>query len=682
MNSNDLFDIIGETPERYVLDAVNTQKTNFKALPPKRMWLIAAIIALILCLVGCTVAYMLSLQDMKVGEYNFYVPPAYDEEGNLIPVETHAPITQLSLQGANMEALSEWLAFTNAYDPDLEIAGQADQAAKAGNPWDIPENYYVVYGCYSQEMVDKLNEIVEKYDLKLLSTDILCQHYESSVLLGALGLNSLIATDKAADVEYYGGYFYPEGTFSTDLTISFGANEWKLENAYAGYRYSVKEFFDPVCGSIGETDDYTQWNYTRGDGKTVLLVLNKDTTARIYADLPDAFISIYIEPVIWVNGEKTEMTASVLEQISELFDLSINPGAVDMDQVEQLQAAALFDYEDESANALKDHEAKYHAGYQEFVNYRLNTTYRPEDLSYLLYDVNSDGTDELIIQFSDILSLKDGVSYKYCDLSSAGVGGGFFTPCQNNTFELSNDLFNIHQYYYYQAGKESATFITGVIHDVNEDIWYRSLDGSSYDTNREQITAEEAQQIRDSFTKIEVDFLPLVKYGQDVTSIHLTDPYARYIADKMERYEDAVKYQYTLLDVNNDGIEELITRDSIMMTNGETYLILSIHTLRDGELWDMGINNFTYICEGGILEDSLDFVDYGDGSQYYSFYRCTGNGAEMIEKIVRDPVTLYWGHTLAGQDGKTVTEEKAKSILASYKRLELEWKPFTEYPLS
>ena len=376
------------------------------------------------------------------------------------------------------------------------------------------------------------------------------------------------------------------------------------------------------------------------------------------------------------------MTASVLEQISELFDLSINPGAVDMDQVEQLQSAALFDYEDESANALKDHEAKYHAGYQEFVNYRLNTTYRPEDLSYLLYDVNSDGIDELIIQFSDILSLKDGVSYKYCDLSSVGVDGGFFTPCLNNTFELSNNLFNIHQYYYYQAGKESATFITGVIHDVNEDIWYRSLDGSSYDTNREQITAEEAQQIRDSFTKIEVDFLPLVKYGQDVTSIHLTDPYARYIADKMERYEDAVKYQYTLLDVNNDGIEELITRDSIMMTNGETYLILSIHTLRDGELWDMGINNFTYICEGGILEDSTDFVDYGDGSLYYAFYRCTDDGAEMIEKIVRNPITLYWGHTLAGQDGKTVTEEKAKSILNSYKRLDLDWKPFAEYPLS
>ena len=149
MNSHDLFDIIGQTPDRYVLDALNTQQTQTRAVPPKRIFLIAAIVIMILCLVGCAVVYFFSLQDVKVGEYNFYVPPAYDEDGNLIPVETHAPITQLSLQGANMEALAEWLEFTNAYDPELEIAGQADEAMKAGNPWDIPENYHLTYGCYA-----------------------------------------------------------------------------------------------------------------------------------------------------------------------------------------------------------------------------------------------------------------------------------------------------------------------------------------------------------------------------------------------------------------------------------------------------------------------------------------------------------------------------------------------------
>lgn len=682
MNANDLFDTIGQTPDRYVLDALNTRQTQKRAVPPKRIFLIAAIVIMILCLVGCAVAYFFSLQDMKVGEYDFYVPPAYDEDGNLIPVETHAPITQISLQGVNKDALAEWLAFTNDYDPDLEIAGQADQTMKAGEPLGIPENYQYTYGCYSQEMADKLNEIVEKYDLKLLSTDIPCEHYESSMLFGALGLDGIIVPGTAAEAEYFGGYFYPEGTFNIDFEISMDTNDWKLENAFAGCRYSVKEFFDPVSGSIRDVDEYTQWNYTRKDGKTVLLVLNKDT-ARIYADLPDAFISIYVEPVIWVNGEKTAMTASALEQISELFNLSIEPGTVDMARVEQLKAEAQANYEAEKADALKNHEAKFNAGYQEFVNYRLETTFNPESLSYILYDVNSDGTDELIIQYCDILSMKDGTSYKFFDITEVKIAGATFYPCEGDTFELCHELFTVHQYYFYQAEAESVSFITGVIHDTNEDIWYRSLNGGSYNENIEQITAEEAQQIRDSFTRIDVDFLPLVKYGQEVTSIYLTDPYARYIADKMERYADAENYQYALLDVNNDGIEELITRDSIMHTNGETYLTLSIHTIRDGELWDMGIYGFDYVCEGGILEKSDDYVGREDGSLYHDFYRYTDNGFEMIEKVVRNPISLHWGHALlAGPDRKTVTEEKAKSILNSYKRLELDWKPFTEYPLS
>jgi len=279
--------------------------------------------------------------------------------------------------------------------------------------------------------------------------------------------------------------------------------------------------------------------------------------------------------------------------------------------------------------------------------------------------------------------MKDGKSYKYFDLQDDGLGGVIFVPCENNTFELYNDLFANKRYYFYRAEAEGASFITGVIYDANEDIWYRSLDGGPYDENREQITTEEAQQIRDSFKRIDVDFLPLVKYGQAVTSIHYTAPYSKYIADKLDRYEEAPDYQYALLDMNGDGVDELITRDNIMKTNGETYLTLSIHTVRDGELWDMGIYDFAYVCEGGILEKSDDFVGREDGSLYHAFYRYTDNGFEMIEKVVRNPISLHWGHALlAGPDRKTVTEEKAKSILNSYKRMELDWKPFSEYPLS
>ena len=687
MNSFEILQAMTDIPNEPILSARDCLGYHREEGPipkhsPKRIWLIAAVVALLLLLMGCTVAYVLSLQDMEVGEYSFYAPPAYDEDGNPIPAPTPKPITQLSLQGANKDALAEWLAFTNAYDPDLEIAGQADQAAKAGNPWDIPDNYHYVYGCYSQEMVDKLNEIVKKYDLKLLSTDISCEHYESSVILGSLGLDSLIAPEKPVDVEYGSGYFYPEGTFDISMTLSPDVEDWKWEDLYVSYRYSLKDYFDNAHGSISEIENCTQWNYTRKDGQTVLLVLT-EKHARIFADLPEAFVSIGVNTNIWEDGKLVPLTAPALEQVAELFDFSIKPQKADMALAEELKSKAQADYEASRVAAKEKHETMLTKGYDDYVKYVLErNAHRAKYMSYALYDVNGDGTEELIVSNQNILSIKDGESYDYFNIAAVNIAGAAFHPCEGNVFELCHDYFAIHQYYFYQAEAEDATFITGVIHDTNEDIWYRSLSGGSYDEDREQITAEEAQRIRDSFTRIEIDMLPLQKYGQEVTSVNYTDPYSKYIAGKQDRHENAVNYQYCLLDVNGDGFEELITRDVESYFRGETYYLLSIHSIKDGKLWDMGMDFFTHVCEGGILEDSGDHFDYGDGSAYHYFYRYTENGFEPIEKIVRDPISLYWGHALAGQDGKTVTEEKAKSILESYKRMELDWKPFSEYPLS
>ena len=140
MNANDLFDIIGETPERYVLDAANV---NAKVIPmrkcsPKRMWLIAAIIALILCLVGCAVAYVLSLDNMVLGT-DFIEDRTGETE----------PRTQLSLQGFvgsnSYQAAKEWFDFLQTYDPDgaIEFSDEADNL-------EFPEDYQF-YFLYSME---------------------------------------------------------------------------------------------------------------------------------------------------------------------------------------------------------------------------------------------------------------------------------------------------------------------------------------------------------------------------------------------------------------------------------------------------------------------------------------------------------------------------------------------------
>ena len=665
MNAMDLMTGLNNVRDKFVVSAGEFRQgeRQVRALPKRKLWLIAAVIALALLLVGCAVVYVLRMQSLKVGEFSFYIPTEYDENGEAIPMASHEPITLLSRQGTNMEALKEWIAFKNSYDQDSTVMIESDLAMKSGHPWDIPENYYFTYDCYSPEMVDKLNEIVEKYDLKLLSTIIQLDRYEGSVPLNSLGLTGLIYDEPNVQVAYEGGSFHLEGTFHMDMRITGDFGDWKWEKSWVSVRYSLKDYFDPSTGAMLESKDYDEWDYTRRDGKTVLLVLNEDT-AEIFADLPDAFITIDLDSKILVDGKEVPMTRA------ELFDLSIQPHPTTMEQVEKYKADAKAAYEAERADARAEHDKKYTLGYQEFVKCRLEIS-GSEWLSYILYDLNGDGVEELIIGGLDILSMKDGESYHYFDISGATwIGMGSFVPCEKGVFEVyTEELFQTDQYNYYRANPESAEFLTGVVHDTIKDKWYRSLDGST--ENIQPISEAEARSIMDAHPQEEIQWLPLVKFGQPYTYVAYSDPYAAYIANVLDRFSNGEDFAYTLMDLNGDGVQELITKEP----DGTD---IKIFTILDGELKDYA-SGISYICEGNILEECEIWDD--TGRRYYGFYRCGAEEAEFIEKVVRDPYTLYWGHAFAGQDGKTIREDQAWEIINSYKHIDLTMKSFTEYPL-
>ena len=675
MKAIDLLVGFGSVKDSYVISAEEfrqgKQKAKMKRLSTRKMWLIAAVIALMLLLVGCAVVYVLRMQNLKVGEYSFYIPTEYDEDGNVIPAESQEPIIMLSLQGTNMEALTEWVTFTNTYDQDGTILIEADGT---GSEWELPDNYHLTYGCYSQEMVDRLNEIVNKYHLKLLSSYISLNYYESSVLLNSLGLKGLVKTDPDVQVEYGDGDFHIEGTFTLNMEISLDMGDWSWEQGSASYRYSLKDYFDPLTGSMLESHDYTQWDYTRKDGKKVLLVLNEGT-ARIYADLPKAFISIYLDPVICVDGNEVSMTQEALQQLAELFDLSIEPQPTTMEQVEKYKAEAQAQYEADRAASHAEHEAMYAAGYKEFVEYRLGTVPNPENVSYVLYDVNGDGVEELIINSLDILSMKDGQSYKYFDLLNTGVLFPHFQPCEGNVFEVYCEDLGMYQHYFYQANAESASFITGVSHDSSNGAWYLHSKDGAYTENRKQITEEEAQKILDSYTRVEFRWLPLKRFGEPPVSMDYSDPYAQYIAEALARYDNAKNFSYALVDLNGDSIEELIT---CQPESGQDTARLRIFTIQDGVLKQYA-SDISYICADGILEECEE--GKSDQGEYYAFYRCGATGPEFVEKIVRDLYTLYWVRVQAGQEGRTVREEEAMEVIASYQHLSLDMRLFTEYPM-
>lgn len=506
MSEYDVLDMIGDAKGTYVWDAQQVrcgQITNLRHRPStRRIWLVAAAIALMLLLLGCAVAYVLNLQDLKVGEFH-YNDYQHDENGNLIATEKKTN-DLISSQNAHQDALAEWLEFLESYDQDGSLL-----AANDNNASGIPEPYRLTYHCYTWEMVEKLDEIADKYDLQLLSESVDLQYYGHQVLFDVLAIDSLFVKDAPISVDYGTSYFYPEGTFDTDLLITL-VNDPMYEDVLVSLRYSLKTYFDPVTGSLSK--DSTQWNYTRMDGTELLLVMNENS-ARIYADLPEALISIQI----MTSTLKVPMTEELLEEITEFFDFSIHPQPADMDEVEQLIDKARSDYE--AAQSAKQ-EALYNNGYASYVEQKLErvkNSYNPNNVKYMTYtlhDINGDGIEELIIRMNghlgDIVSTKDGESFLYyapINLPALPV----IYICENNVIEIYDSTSGSR--FYFKAEADGLSFIVGLLTKNSQ--WYRTFDIPTGDESKwdmGNITAEEVNSIIASYRRIEVEWTPISEF--------------------------------------------------------------------------------------------------------------------------------------------------------------------------
>lgn len=680
MTSMELLELLGSVRDTYVVEA--HQAAKVKPVSFRKTLLIAAVIALTLLLVGCAVVYVLRLQDLKVGEYRYTVPTyyddegeiiyAYDENGNIMTQETMTPVPLISLQGANMEALSEWLEFTESYDPEGLIRLEAESS---GSDREIPEQYRYTYGCYSPEMVDKLDEIAAKYDLTLLSTSVDLQSYETRVLFDALGIDRVFLPDISVDMEYGSSCFYPEGTFDFSFLLSLDAGDWQLEKSIAEYRYSRKTYFDPATGSY-DPENFTQWNYTLKDGTTVLLAQDRQW-AYIYVDLPDVFITVSLQSWVLIGGEEVPMPRTALEQLSEFLDLTVQPHPADLAEVEQMKASVDAQHQSEMFSAGESRIPS--GGYEDYIQKRLD--FYPDgsrvkdNLSYALYDLNADGVEELITHL-EILSMANGKPYLYFSTGELPILPSV-QICEDGVIEIRGALSDSR--YYFQAEETGAAFLLALSPNISGE-WNLLTGSPTEDLGKtEKIDEKRANEIMASYRRVDLPWQLMKRFGQPIETKTYTDPYAAYIAKLLDRCDDAKNYTYTLIDLDGNGVEELITRD-IQSGSGENAdHTLHIHTIVDGELSNMGMMyGFQYVCEGGVLEVS---EEDGSGGAYYQYYKIENGTAVPTDKVVQDPFTRYWGLGRDGQACKTVREEEAREVIASHKRIRLDMKPFPSYPL-
>jgi len=321
------------------------------------------------------------------------------ETGAVIPGETRQ-VDIISLSGymdsPESKALAEWQSFLHSYDRDHTLLKLADD-----NP-DPALAKYQCYTVYTQEMADKLEEIADKYDLKLHTQCIsLIDHPE------ALGELSDFA-DSSLNPSWM--YMYEDGTchFDGDADIR------GVGNVMLQFSREVKGSFNEVTLSVGDAAEYDQWTYSTGSGVELAMALGPDTSV-IFADFPDCFATINI-----VAGKNSGISPESLNALAGHCDFTklspvtapeiapeISPEPVQPEP----PAAEDAKRDDSGPEAIEPQDSQASAAYAEILRKLLNNGVLPDgtaadttwDLSknrFSLCDVDGDGSQELVLLYS------------------------------------------------------------------------------------------------------------------------------------------------------------------------------------------------------------------------------------------------------------------------------------------
>lgn len=336
MNGKDLFlglkyvgeDLIDEAENQPFPSRVAGAEEPRKS---RRPLLIAALIALMLLLVGCGVVYVLKMQDLKLGEAQV-TQDRWDNQQHTMVSQTvsQQTLTLSGLKGTpNYQAAQEWYEFEQTYDPDHQIYFEAKD-----NPEEFPVQY-AFYNPYTQDMVNKIEEICGKYDLQLVGAPVKAQ--SAKALLEYLDIDSILLPDAPAEAAYDYASYYEGGYFHTDVTFRMtdGADAWPYKTMLS-FLYSPKDCFNNDLFDL-TGDDWHERNYTTKSGHDVLILRSPTVWASwVFCDLEEATVALRVETIFQVytdeNGYQevieTPMTDEQLNQILDTinFDLKPNPG--------------------------------------------------------------------------------------------------------------------------------------------------------------------------------------------------------------------------------------------------------------------------------------------------------------------------------------------------------------------
>lgn len=325
MKTKQMLIALGQIDDQYIAEYWENAlpRKQIASLQRNKILLIAAVITAMLMLMGCAWA-LLHLEDLKIATQTItqYV---YDENGNglgyqEIPRDILSPS---GLKGSpNYLAAAEWYAFTQEYDPDN---AKQNEYYSQSSPQTFPEEYDA-YWPYSQEMVDKLDELALKYDLKLLGEA--AQYQSLPDFLNGIRSDHLLRADSKIRMQFQNGHRYEAGNFGCVFElepVETEGEDWPEYIFGTLYCYR-KDNLDTRLWIEQENDRNEEWNYTTLSGQTVLICnVPVEYGTTVFCDREDSTLVLTISTLRKPQGDvlSTALHKEQIETIVDSFDFNL-----------------------------------------------------------------------------------------------------------------------------------------------------------------------------------------------------------------------------------------------------------------------------------------------------------------------------------------------------------------------
>ena len=290
----------------------------------RRPLLIAALIALLLLLVGCAVVYVLKLENVKIGtgteqrDYSL-VDGVYVEDPHTVDTTT---LSMAGLKGSNAyKACADFYAFKTKYTADGEEMG------KAGT---LPEGYWDTY----RDVMDaKAKELAEQYGLKPEGQRL--KFRTTRNMCDALGVERFARDSQDVSIDVDQGFCRDSGNFFVLLRFAFPEDQgYEVTYTSGALYWNRQDTFSRDYFTLEDSGDWVERNYTTSAGNTVLILTSpSQERGYIICDRGDALMTVWLdanpellsEDAGVVSAEYLHMTDAQLDMVADALDFAIQP---------------------------------------------------------------------------------------------------------------------------------------------------------------------------------------------------------------------------------------------------------------------------------------------------------------------------------------------------------------------